>query len=200
MRVEVGETIVDVDVTVPAPVVVTGRLRTSTGVPLRDRKIMFHTGWGSEGPRGPVLEVNPRWVRTDGAGRFRIELGTNGWYAAVGNRCVLPGSEPWARVEAGAAPIRRDVIHDGVGSVAGQVIRPNGKPWRDVQVTFVRKGAVCSVSVTTNRKGNFRAENLEPGTYDVEYVWNTSRGQFRESRELTLGLFEDRVGVEAVLR
>src|SRR5690606_6457740 len=150
------------------PVVVTGRLVTSTGVPLADREITFHAGWVSPGPRSNPSEADPRPVRTDAVGRFRVELGTGEWYAGIGNRCPSPGSDPWLRVAAGGEPVQRNVVHDGVGSVAGKVTGPNGKPRRDVQISFVRRGAACGSSVTSNRKGAFRASDLEPGTYDVE--------------------------------
>lgn len=78
--------------------------------------------------------------------------------------------------------------------------RPGGTPRADVQVTFQRRGDACANSVRTGRRGRFFSDDLPPGTYDVEYVWNTPRGQFPKERTLTLALFERRVGVVTVLR
>ncbi|WP_175422338.1 carboxypeptidase-like regulatory domain-containing protein [Nocardioides jishulii] len=175
--VAVGES-VDVDVEVPPPATVTGRLTTSAGTPLPGREIGFSAGWVVVDPRFPPIADQRRTVRTDASGHFAVRLGTGEWSAHTDPRCVGTGT---SRLDVVAG---RDgtwaLVDDAVATLSGRVVRPDGTPRSGVRVSLGNSRAACGQSATTDKRGRWRIARVPPGPTLVEYVVDTPRGtQFR---------------------
>ncbi|WP_162598585.1 carboxypeptidase-like regulatory domain-containing protein [Nocardioides gilvus] len=100
VRLGEAETIDDVDVEVPAPAVVTGRLTTPQGAGASGTTVSFFNGWG------PTL-THTESVTTDGRGRYRVELGPGPWVVATEVKGCGATQLPQVRVRARATSLAR---------------------------------------------------------------------------------------------
>lgn len=97
-----GETVDDLDVELPAPAVVTGRVDLPAGASLPDAGLNFLNGWG------PTLTTSVPAV-VDRRGRYRVELGAGSWLVAAGDGSCDPTALPQVRVRARDTALVRDL-------------------------------------------------------------------------------------------
>ena len=117
-----GESVDDLDVDLPAPTVVTGRLTGPAGAPAPGQRLTFVDGWGPTITRSVA-------ARTDRRGRYRVELGPGTWMIRTGDECA-PASLPSVRVREGRAVLQRDLSLASFESCRKTVTpaRPKGTP------------------------------------------------------------------------
>ncbi|MBE7323945.1 carboxypeptidase regulatory-like domain-containing protein [Nocardioides sp. Y6] len=208
VRLEAGESVTDVDVDVPMPFVLTGRVTTSAGTAVAGHEFRLMTGWTVADPRFPAVPTVTETVTTDNSGGYRIALPTAVW--AIDLESCGIGVRPHLRVRAAAGQARvRDFTTDAVGSVSGRVTRPDGRPYARVQVSALAPGDSCAHSTRTDRDGRWTVTGVGPGAVRIDYGV-TRAGAFMsylhpgvtEQADLVtveVGLDADRTGVEAVL-
>ncbi|QCC76592.1 carboxypeptidase-like regulatory domain-containing protein [Nocardioides daphniae] len=167
----------EVDVVVPPPALVTGRLTTSTGLPLPDREIRFSTGYRVVDPRFPALPTTTRSVRTDSEGRYAVRLGTGLWSVQTDLRCRGPQQRE-VDVVAGQ-DMASDLVEDAVATVSGQVTDRAGRPLSGVDVFLSTPGSVCGQAATTDADGRWTLTGVAPGRARIEYAVTTRGSQLR---------------------
>lgn len=206
VSLEAGDAVTDVDVDVPSPFVLTGRVTTSAGTPAAGHTFQLMTGWRVVDVRFPSVPTESRSVTTDASGRYRVALPTGVWTVDL-ERCGVP---PHPRVRAAAGRLReRDFTTDAVGTVSGRVTRPDGRAYARVQVSASAPGDACAHSTRTDRDGRWAVTGVGPGAVRIDY--GVTRGgtyvnylhpgvsDLADLVRVDVGLDADVTGVDAVL-
>lgn len=117
-----GESVDDLDVALPAPTVVTGRLAGPAGAPAPGQRLTFVDGWGPTITRSVA-------ARTDRRGRYRVELGPGTWLIRTGEDCS-PAVLPSVKVRPSPSVLRRELSLASFESCRKTVTpaRPKGTP------------------------------------------------------------------------
>lgn len=142
-----------------------GKVLTHAREPVDDAEI-FARGGGT----GRVL---PFWSssRSHADGSFELTGLLTGSYEihVRSDRGVEPTKGYTVEVPAGVAQVEHDLVLEAGGALLGHVVDAKGKPVRDVEIELVSVGGMrfAAPSVKSDAKGDFHAEGLRAGAYQV---------------------------------
>jgi hypothetical protein len=79
--------------------------------------------------------------------------------------------------------------HDdgGMGTLAGTVLTPQGKPAANASVTMQNADGQLPHATTTNKEGRFFFPDLPHGYYDVRASTPSSRSEWKHNLEIVTG-------------
>lgn len=169
LRIKEGQRTSGVDVNVPKPAVITGRVLSQDGRPMTGVRVRAHQGIQDMGRYG-MSTIGLEEVLTDRAGRYRLEKPTSTlslWAGegAAPSACegVLDGVKGWS-VEAGREYVR-DLREPRPAAISGTVTDTAGKALRNIPVAVERIDSSCSEQTRTDRNGRYQLDGLKPGKY-----------------------------------
>ena len=74
-----------------------------------------------------------------------------------------------------------------LGTIVGNVKGPDGSPFMDAFVRAENIKTKITVSVLSDRQGNYRVENLGPGVYDVRATAIGYKSELRQNTKVDAG-------------
>ncbi|GGK24385.1 hypothetical protein GCM10010124_16130 [Pilimelia terevasa] len=159
-----ADTVVTVDQQLlarPATAALRGRLQVRGGVPPNFLEVSWHAG------RTPVRADGS--YRIEGAlpGDDRISIAVRrgmGWGRWWGPGADHPDDGERVSVDAGASGVAPDLVV-AVGTVAGRVTGPDGRPAQSVEVSMHQRGSRGLTYSLTDADGGFSFDAVKPGEY-----------------------------------
>lgn len=173
VSLEEGARLQDVDVVVPPPAVVTGRVLSRQGRPLAGVLVQAHQGIQDMGRYGS-MPIGLEQVRTDRFGRYRLTAPTSRltlWAeAGSSDHCdIRTVRVEGLGVTAGATYVR-DLQVPKPSVVTGRVTDTEGRPLRGIPVVARQTDLVCAVETRTDARGRYVLRPLRAGAHRVEFA------------------------------